>query len=537
MTAKRAAALELAADAYWEADVRLKVRKLVLLGSDERCRSLHGLDGMNLSLHLDVDKQGLESTFFGVRLRLPQADRSPIAVSVSGMRTRDADGWFGTAHLMDAQSAVRTDYSHAKDLVIRLEEARRSEAVLRAEAETVLDGLRILLRPEPSAKLFTALLARLAEPLEFQDAVILERDWTGDTHLCAATGDCLSAIDWSAFDPSLFDLEDLASLHVPSEILGADGPEGREIPPWASGLAIRLSGGSKPALLLCLHRVPGFFTQRHLGLGARLALVANQALLAEEERRKVVQAAKLASIGELAAGIVHEVNQPLSAIKLAVQGLELLLEDDKLTSEQLGAKLERVDGEVDRIANIVRAMRVLARKSDSEHAPFNVAEAANEAISIVRHRLRAEAIELLADIPETITAHGSRLEFAQVVLNVVGNAIDAIRLHRRDNGAETNESRISVTAAVGPQGVVELCVRDTGPGIPQAQVDKVLEPFFTTKPSGEGTGLGLSLCQRMMRSMEGDIRIGNWEGGAEVRLELPSSPSITTLDDSHMERE
>jgi C4-dicarboxylate-specific signal transduction histidine kinase len=282
-------------------------------------------------------------------------------------------------------------------------------------------------------------------------------------------------------------------------------------------------GGARPAYLVCLRQEEGFFGQSHLGLGLRFSIVANQAFLNEEERQKVVQSSKLAMLGEVSAGIAHEISQPLTAIKLAAQNIELMIETPEGPPvDKLQSKVERILSSVERSVKIVQSMRVLSRQSDGAQAPFNVKEAVGEATSIVQHKLTAASVRLSVDIPESLIAHGRRLEFSQVVLNAVSNSIDAIQSAKgKNSGSKSDRSpEVEIRSRLETDGSVTLTIRDTGPGVPKHLLDKVMDPFFTTKDVGKGTGLGLALCKRMMEAMSGEITINNWDGGAEVRLRL-----------------
>jgi C4-dicarboxylate-specific signal transduction histidine kinase len=271
-----------------------------------------------------------------------------------------------------------------------------------------------------------------------------------------------------------------------------------------------------------LHRDPHFFVARHLGLGARLSLVASQAFMNEEERQKVVDASKLATIGEMAAGIVHEIRQPLTAMTLAVNNLaEMLAPEHKFDNAKILQKVDRIKTQIERVTKIVANMRVLARHSDGVLEPFSVHDAIGEAVGIVQHKLTTSSIELETACDEALQAYGNAGEFGQVILNLMSNAHDAILSKPKSDSAETAGAR-RVTVLVQPLDTewLDVIVRDTGTGFPKVDTERAFEPFFTTKEPGKGTGLGLALCRRIIENMGGTITLGNWSGGAEIRVKL-----------------
>jgi signal transduction histidine kinase len=506
-------ALRLGSDAYWEADSSGVIRN-VALHKIADTNLIRMLEGRNLNAIAGRPEALRAGEFRDLKLETPAVDRTGPAIELSGRALPDGS-WQGIAWLA-AKGRDSLTTTQARSVIEELEAARDHEAALRRETELILDGLRILTSGHSRRELFKELLDSLAPALEFQAAVILWRDWAGKIAARVGTSPELLTLDWQSVGEKLFAIDEVAvALGVPKELtlpIPGDGPNAQR-----SALAVKLRGGSKAAILLGLHTRPTFFGTRHLGLGTRLALIASQAFMNEEERQKVVDSSQLATIGEMAAGIVHEINQPLTAMTFAINNLKEMLESGATTDpEKLAAKLVKLQGQVDRVSKIVANMRVLARHSDGTIEPFDLSAAVEEAVGIIHHKLHKAAIELKIDIKKGLEANGNALEFSQVVLNLLSNAHDAILSSPKSE----KPRRISVIGAALDLQWLEICVRDTGTGFPEEGAERAFEPFFTTKGVGKGTGLGLALCRRIVENMGGTIVLGNWEQGAEIRARL-----------------
>jgi len=246
-------------------------------------------------------------------------------------------------------------------------------------------------------------------------------------------------------------------------------------------------------------------------LRARLAELeaATGELAAAQE--SLVRSEKLASVGRLAAGIAHEIGNPLSAIS----GLVELVESGDLEPDEEREFLARVRKETERINRIIRDLLDFARadpgEADAEEA-CDLVEVVEDAVRLVgpQKDLRHVTLErrFEQDCPP---ARGSSARLAQVVLNLLLNAADAI----------DGEGTIRLEVA-SDDASVTLVVQDTGPGIPADVMEHLFEPFVTTKPTGEGTGLGLAVCHTLVERMGGTLTATNPpEGGARFAVALP----------------
>jgi histidine kinase len=227
-----------------------------------------------------------------------------------------------------------------------------------------------------------------------------------------------------------------------------------------------------------------------------------------ETEQQLIQASKMATLGEMATGIAHELNQPLSVIK-TVSSFFIKKIDKKESIEDgiLFKMLKKVDGNVDRAAKIINHMRQFARKSDLDLEKVQVNEVLEKAFEIFSQQLKVRGIEVLWDIDSglpRINADPGRLE--QVFINLLLNARDAIEEKwGPQEGGPVDKRIVLKTKIDGSNVVCKVC--DTGKGVPKSIADKIFEPFFTTKEVGEGTGLGLSISYGIVKDCGGSIKV------------------------------
>ncbi len=257
-----------------------------------------------------------------------------------------------------------------------------------------------------------------------------------------------------------------------------------------------------------------------------------------EAEMQLFDSSRLATVGEMASGVAHEINQPLTIIRFAAESLQEQLLDtpqEAPLAEATGlidSKLTRIVTQTERAATIIQELKGFSRRPDDVPRPFDVAGTLRAAAQLLREQLRLacieEEVECDPDCPPVL-GHGSRLQ--QVIINLIINARDAIL----ERGA-TADPR-------SPAGTIRLCVRhvpstakiiatveDDGPGIPDSALPRLFEPFFTTKPTGKGTGLGLSVSYQIVRQMGGTIAAENRaEGGARFTITLDAAPPSTRV--------
>ncbi|MBC2710781.1 MAG: PAS domain S-box protein [Desulfosarcina sp.] len=227
-----------------------------------------------------------------------------------------------------------------------------------------------------------------------------------------------------------------------------------------------------------------------------------------EAEQQLIQASKMATLGEMATGVAHELNQPMSVIKTVSSFfLKKLNASESIAPDLLSTMLTKVDSNVDRAARIINHMRQFARKSDMEIVTVQLNDVLKSAFEIFSQQLKVRGIQVVWEIQEPlprIKADPSRLE--QVFINLLLNARDAIESRWGDQpgGDASGEKAIRLwTGTDGPWVVCRVC--DTGTGIRSNMVEKIFEPFFTTKEVGKGTGLGLSISYGIVKEYGGTI--------------------------------
>jgi len=232
-------------------------------------------------------------------------------------------------------------------------------------------------------------------------------------------------------------------------------------------------------------------------------------------QRRLVEADRLAALGTLAAGVAHEINNPMTYALLAVQRIERTLSGLDLpetTVTGIREQLGDIEHGIGRVASITRSLRAFARSDDAPPGPVDLAAVIARALRMVDNDLRhrAQLVTELTEIP-WVTGNASRLE--QVVVNVLLNAIQAL--------PEAGAHQIAVTLRHADDRVM-LVVRDTGRGMSAAIRARIFEPFFTTRPIGEGMGLGLSVSKTIIDGFGGELAVVSSPGaGTTVTITLP----------------
>jgi PAS domain S-box-containing protein len=223
-------------------------------------------------------------------------------------------------------------------------------------------------------------------------------------------------------------------------------------------------------------------------------------------------AAKLATLGELAASIAHELNNPLAIISLRVESLQGQMPAD----DPKQRALQVIEQEVERMGNLVANLLQFSRRGQHQVSTLDVRDELSTTLELVRYHLRHHRIEVVQEIAQELPLiHADRQQLRQVFLNLLTNASDAMA----QGGKLT--IRIKPDQMEGGRRAVVIEFADTGVGIPKEHLPRVTEPFFTTKEEGKGTGLGLAICRRIMQEHRGNMYIASEVGkGTVVRLAL-----------------
>jgi signal transduction histidine kinase len=242
----------------------------------------------------------------------------------------------------------------------------------------------------------------------------------------------------------------------------------------------------------------------------------------KQAREEVVRSEKLSSLGRLAAGVAHEVGNPIGA----VLGYTNLLVDHVADNAEATDYLGRIEKEVTRINTIVRELLDFSRPSPSESAPLDVNALVTESTSFLARQSLMESIKIETELKQGIgMVWADADQLKQVLINLMLNASDAME---EGGGSLTIYSRRVTPKTNGTSSdryltdFIEISVSDTGKGIATTELDKIFDPFYTTKPPGKGTGLGLAISLRIIEAFGGSIRVESTEGkGSTFTVELP----------------
>jgi two-component system NtrC family sensor kinase len=264
-------------------------------------------------------------------------------------------------------------------------------------------------------------------------------------------------------------------------------------------------------------------------VGALLIVLMNVILfhkvikhLAEADRqrevmnRHIIETGKLASVGRLAAGTAHEINNPVAIMVQEAGWIEDLLAEEEFQDgkniEEIKRALKQINIQGNRCKEITHQLLNFARKTDSQKHSLHINELVEEVVSI-SNKKSYTGISINTDLDQTLpTIYGSPSEIQQILLNLINNARYAL---------EKNGGQINITTRLEEKHVL-VVVEDNGPGIPNANLDRIFDPFFTTKPVGKGTGLGLSICFGIIKRMGGEIKVDSAvDEGTRFEIRFP----------------
>ena len=233
-----------------------------------------------------------------------------------------------------------------------------------------------------------------------------------------------------------------------------------------------------------------------------------------DKQEQLVQAGKLATLGELTTGVAHELNNPLNNIGLYIGNVIDRAKRGELKGDLLVSDLEKAMAQVRKATEIISHLRTFGRAAPLALEPADVHEVIRRSLSLVQEQLKQRGIEVVFDLSEDdAVVLSNPIQLEQVFINLLTNARDALE------GADVREIRISSRCDAER---VYITFADTGPGIPPEVEARVFDPFFTTKEVGSGTGLGLSITYSIVKEHGGEISVASKPGeGATFRIELP----------------
>ncbi|MBU1182752.1 MAG: PAS domain S-box protein, partial [Proteobacteria bacterium] len=241
-----------------------------------------------------------------------------------------------------------------------------------------------------------------------------------------------------------------------------------------------------------------------------------------EAEQQLIQASKMATLGEMATGVAHELNQPLTVMKTASSFLiKKVVKKEAIPDDVLLTLAEEIDRHVDRATKIINHMRQFGRKSELTLEKVQINRVLESAFEIFSQQLKVRGIKVVWETEENlplIMADTDRLE--QVFINLLINARDSIEERCEKESQKSCEKRISIKTQLENE-MVAIIIKDTGTGIPVSISEKIFEPFFTTKKVGQGTGLGLSISYGIIQDCKGSIKVVPSDEGACFVIRFP----------------
>ncbi|MEO5668385.1 MAG: HAMP domain-containing sensor histidine kinase [Bdellovibrionota bacterium] len=244
--------------------------------------------------------------------------------------------------------------------------------------------------------------------------------------------------------------------------------------------------------------------------------VVYQAKLLDIEREKLFQTAKFASLGEMAGGIAHEINNPLTILQGTVYIFEKKLRSLGAQGSEYLPQIEKMGSTIERIAQIVLGVKKFSRDGSSDpFEVFDLVAMVRESLAFVESNLRTQDIDVqLVGLDEPIKIRGQSVAISQVLVNLLNNSSYAIK--------DFSDKWIKVELELKlDQHKVRLSVEDCGLGISTAVKEKIFEPFFTSKPPGDGTGLGLSICRTVIKQHDGNLFVDDSSPHTKFVIEIP----------------
>ena len=262
------------------------------------------------------------------------------------------------------------------------------------------------------------------------------------------------------------------------------------------------------------------------GHTAKPAIIATTIDITESLAREaqLIQASKMSTLGEMASGIAHEINQPLSAMQIGADFIKnVAISNDEVPRAELEQVSRHMNEQVDRAVRIINHLRAFGRKAGIKKEKVNINKPIEEVFTLLGQQLKLRGIEVVLDLDENlapITGDANRLE--QVFVDLVINARDSIEEKKKDFVTGKTVAQLGIRS-FQENGNVVITVWDTGTGIPNEIREKIFEPFFTTKKVGRGTGLGLSISYGIIKDYGGTIEVESEEGkGSTFKITFPA---------------
>lgn len=259
--------------------------------------------------------------------------------------------------------------------------------------------------------------------------------------------------------------------------------------------------------------------------------VAEEVRKRKEQEDKAYNQSRLASIGELAAGMAHELNQPLNTIAFSVENLYTRFLEQTIDEQYFKKKIKAISGDISRTRRIIEHVRIFARESSEEYRiNFSVNQCILNALSMVGVQFATHGIDIEKDLQDSMPEIcGNPFQYEQIILNLLSNAKDAIEERSQQDSQLNIEDPLPQRIKIGTRTInneIWLEISDNGTGIPGTIADRVFDPFFTTKDPGTGTGLGLSISYGIVKELRGSIDIIPRKKGTTMRVIIPTEENL-----------
>lgn len=231
-------------------------------------------------------------------------------------------------------------------------------------------------------------------------------------------------------------------------------------------------------------------------------LVEKRTLLIEEQQIKIAESSRLSSLGKMASGVAHEINNPLAIIGANVYIIKRQIKSGKLDFDELTEKLKVIEETITRATKIIEGLRNVSRNSGAQHKEYKISEIFDDLDGISDVSLKEKSLKLTIDKDHVAYGYDlicDRVQISQVLLNLMNNAIDAV-----DESSDDSWIKVDFKTT---DDFLEISVSDNGKGIPEDIRTHIFEPFFTSKEIGEGTGIGLSISSNIMEGHDGNIKL------------------------------
>ena len=244
----------------------------------------------------------------------------------------------------------------------------------------------------------------------------------------------------------------------------------------------------------------------------------------KESQQKMIQNSKMSSLGEMAGGIAHEINNPLAIISGKTRQLLRMMQNGSGDLEKLAEGLTMIDSTSERIARIIRGLRSFSRNADNDPLVLTpVSHLIEETLELCRERFSNHGVKLDAVSTADIWIECRPVQIVQILVNLLNNAHDAVEIH---------EQKWVTIETLKHDNKVQIIVTDSGNGISQEILDKIMDPFFTTKEVGKGTGLGLSISKGIAEQHHGQLWYQPRSGNTAFVLELPTKRADAAANNS-----